>query len=172
MSGSGTDVRFYRYADAQGQIHLVDAVEKVPEALRAKAEVITLGERKLWKVEDGAHQFITDSLESLPATLRAKAESLSLDDAKNAWTRVGQTAQVIERKAGDLWPFFKDLDPLSVGVGFGLGLAVFLVWTIVASAGRWMMRLALLGLVASLLGGSYWGWVSGLGLPAVEREQR
>lgn len=128
-------------------------------------------------VDDNGTTVIADSLEAIPEQYRKVAKKVSADEAKKAIgslekqvekakERALTEAKEVQREAGDIWPFLRDVDLPSFGIGFAFALVFTLVFSIVKRAGAIMFKLALLVAIVVLLSGSYFAWLrraAGLG---------
>ncbi len=170
---------FYRYTDGQGHTHVVDRLDAVPEAFRAKAERVEAKDHGgVFAFEDGqGHTLIADSLEAIPAEFREVAKKIDLDSAKAAVAKLEAKASAVkdggltqakraQREVGDVVPFVKDLDIPSMMFGVGLTLTFVLVMSFVRRTGRVIAKLGMILLIVAFVAGAYFAWirrVAGLG---------
>lgn len=170
---------FYRYTDAQGHTHVVDHLEAIPEAYRAKAERVESKDHgDLFAFEDGqGHTLIADSLEAIPAEFQKLAKKVDLPHAKAVVAELEKQAKSAkkgglakakeaQREVGDVIPFVKDLDIPSMMFGVGLTLTFVLVMSFVRRTGRVIAKLGMIVLIVAFVAGAYFAWirrVAGLG---------
>jgi hypothetical protein len=128
-------------------------------------------------VDENGTTVIADTLEAVPEQYRKIAKKVSADEAKKsigtlekqvekAKARALSEAKEVQREAGDIWPFLRDVDLPSFGIGFAFALIFTLVFSIVKRAGALVFKLALLVAIVVLLSGSYFAWLrkaAGLG---------
>ncbi|MFO0722515.1 MAG: hypothetical protein U1E65_01950 [Myxococcota bacterium] len=135
-SPSASPVEVFQWEDGQGVMHLVDALEKVPAELRAKAKKITF----------------FDDRPSLQKELEQKIPPRVRQE-------VGQVATRVEKAVDLHWPSF--------GLGVGLAIGLVILWKVVWSGAKLILKLVVFAVIASLLGGGYFGVLrSGAGLGA------
>jgi hypothetical protein len=131
MAESGR--RFYRYADENGQVYLVDSLGAIPKAARSRAEVIVM-----------------------TATPGANAESASQWAVVASDRREPREGSWLETVGSG---FLASLDAPSVGMGAGLTIGLLALWKALGRfrgpALRFSFRLG----VVSLAVGSYMAWL-------------
>lgn len=143
-------VVYYRYEGRDGQVHLVDSLERVPKKYRAKAERLTLTPPNEAVVLPAEAPTTVSKASDLPASVRVRAVS-------SGELRTG---------VRDFAAFAKHLDVPSVAVGFGGGILAFVVAGLFRRTGRLLGKLALLAVVGMLVVGAYFGWLRrSAGLP-------
>lgn len=125
---------FFQYLDETGAVVLVDRLEKVPEAFRARAREIEL------PAEEAA------ALQGALATLDRLSEQVGGGVA-------GLRGQALAM-ARD-----QDVEPLSFGLGFLAAMLLGVGFWVVRGGLRIAFKLALLVALAALFGGLYFGYV-------------
>lgn len=170
---------FYRYFDADGQVHIVDDLETIPAKFRDKAEKIEAkGKRDVFSfVDDEGHTLIADSVEAIPKKYRDLAKKVSVEDAKKTVKKLEKSlegvkttglvkAKEAQREVGDVVPFVKDLDIPSVIFGIALAVVVSFVLSLFKRTGKTLAKLGMVVMIVALVAGSYFAWirrVAGLG---------
>lgn len=132
---------FYEYRDDHGVQHFTSRLDDVPPHARAHAKHIRL--------EHDEHPI---------AELKARAAH-ELDAVELTARKGIREARTAEREVSGVLPFVADLDPPSIGVGFALGIGVFLVHALLRRSGRLVLKISLVAAMIVLLGGAYLGWL-------------
>lgn len=125
--------QYFRYTDDSGAVVITNGLDAVPKRYRDDAEPLQMSEAE-------ARSFFDVS------PIKERAKDL-LDTARQ---QAGAQADLAR------------LHPPSVVLGFGLGLAVFLVFSLVFRTGKFMFRLVLFLVVIGLIGLST-AWVAHTG---------
>lgn len=124
---------FYRYTDSEGDVHIVDRIDQVPDLHRADVERV--------RVAAGSD---------------ARVQGRPIDGAQRAVERLRSQAR--EGLPGVV----ADLHGPSVAVGFGAAVLLFAMARLVAGVtkgrGGWLVGAGLM-VAACLSGAAYLGWV-------------
>jgi hypothetical protein len=132
---------FYRYQNDDGAWVVTANRSAIPADRRAEAEAIVLPDFP----SDQADR--AEAEPSEPGLIGGERFDVS------AWVQTAREAAPIRplpRLGRWDWP--------SAGIGFGLGLTVFVVYAFLSKSGRLFTRLALFALVILLMGTSVAGW--------------
>jgi hypothetical protein len=127
----------YRYVDAAGTVHFVDAEKLVPEKFKKSAKKV--------------------DLKSLEGFELAKEK---LEEAKRLTDKGAKQAVEVQREVGHYVPVVKKLDLSSAGFGFLACLVLVAGFKVVIGTMKMAFKLALVVALIALLGGFYFGFIN------------
>lgn len=147
MAEPSAGTKVYRYQDEDGTPVFVTSLDQVPKAHREGAELFVVDPARALKKKAG---------DKLQAEVK-KLETEGVARAKALGAKGLDTAKSISTKVVETVPHADQLDPLSVGVGFGVAIVGGLMFRVLRSSVRVLVKVAVVVGVIALLAGGYLG---------------